>query len=177
MFSRSLEEDNDVLLAAARRFDQRGGNPIFRAIFTAAGRNRSFRGVVQQKKYRLTFQQLRPADENVPLGEALTEAIRQGLEQVVQAENINPAQYSLLLAIHSNSFTNSWAQSARHVPLNEWLHNQEYARSYLEQLARKKCVIQIKNKDDLCLARGIVTMKERADEGSHYHNLSCSFQF
>ena len=215
-----LEEDNDVLLAAARRFDQRGGNPIFRAIFTAAGRNRSFRGVVQQKKYRLTFQQLRPADEHEPLGEALTEAIRQGLEQVVQAENINPAQYSLLLAIHSNSFTNSWAQSARHVPLNEWLHNQEYARSYLEQLARKlnsaqvvdperdgffveltfvktfgrggknggkkgnqgkmawekmakkkKCVIQIKNKDALCLARGIVTMKERADEGSHYHNL------
>ena len=215
-----LEEDNDVLLAAARRFDQRGGNPIFRAIFTAVGRNRSFRGVVQQNKYRLTFQQLRPADEHEPLGEALTEAIRQGLEQVVQAENINPAQYSLLLAIHSNSFTNSWAQSARHVPLNEWLHNQEYARSYLEQLARKlnsaqvvdperdgffveltfvktfgrggknggkkgnqgkmawekmakkkKCVIQIQNKDDLCLARGIVTMKERADEGSHYHNL------
>ena len=215
-----MEEDNDVLLAAARRFDQRGGNPIFRAIFTAAGRNRSFRGVVQQKKYRLTFQQLRPADGHEPLGEALTEAIRQGLEQVVQAENINPAQYSLLLAIHSNSFTNSWAQSARHVPLNEWLHNQEYARSYLEQLARKlnsaqvvdperdgffveltfvktfgrggknggkkgnpgkmawekmakkkKCVIQIQNKDDLCLARGIVTMKERADEGSHYHNL------
>ena len=215
-----LEEDNDVLLAAARRFDQRGGNPIFRAIFTAAGRNRSFRGVVQQNKYRLTFQQLRPADEHEPLGEALTEAIRQGLEQVVQAENINPAQYSLLLAIHSNSFKNSWAQSARHVPLNEWLHNQEYARSYLEKLARKlnsaqvvdperdgffveltfvktferggknggkkgnpgkmawkkmakkkKCVIQIKNKDDLCLARGIVTMKERADEGSHYHNL------
>ena len=175
---------------------------------------------MQQKKYRLTFQQLRLADEHEPLGEALTEAIRQGLEQVVQAENINPAQYSLLLAIHSNSFTNSWAQSARHVPLNEWLHNQEYARSYLEQLARKlnsaqvvdperdgffveltfvktferggknggkkgnpgkmawekmakkkKCVIQIKNKDDLCLARGIVTMKERADEGSHYHNL------
>ena len=215
-----LEEDNDVLLAAAHRFDQRGGNPIFRTIFTAAGRNRSFRGVVQQKKYRLTFQQLRPTDEHEPLGEALTEAIRQGLEQVVQAENINPAQYSLLLAIHSNSFTNSWAQSARHVPLNEWLHNQEYARSYLEQLARKlnsaqvvdperdgffveltsvktferggksggkkgnpgkmawekmakkkKCVIQIKNKDALCLARGIVTMKERADEGSHYHNL------
>ena len=105
------------------------------------GRNHSFREIVQQKKYRLTFQQLRPADENEPLGEAVTEAIRQGLEQVVQAENINPAkyslllaihsnsftinpaQYSLLLAIHSNSFTNSWAQSARGVPLNEWLHN------------------------------------------------------
>ena len=77
-----------------------GGNPIFRTIFTVAGRNRSFPGVVQQKKYRLTFQQPRPADDYEPLGEALTAAIRQGLEQVVQEENINPAQYSLLLAIH-----------------------------------------------------------------------------
>ena len=92
---------------------------------------------MEQKKYRLTFLQLRTPNENEPLGEALTEAIRQGLQQVVQAENINPAQYSLLLAIHSNSFTNIWAQSARGVPLNEWLHNQEYARAYLEQLARK----------------------------------------
>lgn len=48
-----------------------------------------FRGVVHQKKYRLTFQQLRPADENEPLGEALTEAIRQGLEQVVQTEKLS----------------------------------------------------------------------------------------
>ena len=209
-----------MLLATARRYDQRGGNPIFRAIFTAAGRNRSFRGVVGQKKYRLTFRQLRTPHENEPLGEALTEAIRHGLEQVVEAENINPAQYFLLLAIHSNSFTNIWAQSARHVPLNEWLHNQEYARSYLEQLARKlnsaqvvdperdgflvemsfvktfgrgvktggkkgnpgkmawermgkkkKCIVQIKSKDDLCLPRTIVTMKERADKGSHHHNL------
>ena len=93
--------------------------------------------MVHQKKYRLTFLQLRTPNENEPLGEALTEAIRQGLEQVVEAENLNPAQYSLLLAIHSNSFANSWVQSARHVPLNEWLHNQEHARSYLEQLAHK----------------------------------------
>ena len=176
--------------------------------------------MVEQKKYRLTFLQLRTPNENEPLGEALTEAIRQGLEQVIEAENINLAQYSLLLAIHSNSFTNIWAQSARHVPLNEWLHNQEYARSYLEQLARtlnsaqvveperdgffvdltfvktvgrggkyggkrgkpgkmawenmakkKRCIVQIKNKDDLCLARAIVTMRELADKGSHYENL------
>ena len=175
---------------------------------------------MEQKKYRLTFLQLRTPNENEPLGEALTEAIRQGLQQVVQAENINPVQYSLLLAIHSNSFTNIWAQSARGVPLNEWLHNQEYARAYLEQLARKlnsaqmidperdgffveltfvktmgrggrnggkkenpgrmawqkmarkkKCVIHIKNNDDLCLVRAIVTMKDRADKGSQNKNL------
>ena len=170
---------------------------------------------MHQKKFRLTFLQLRTPEENEPLGEALTEEIRQGLQQVVQAENINPAQYSLLVAIHSNSITNIWAQSARNVPLNEWLNNQEYARAYLEQLARKlnsaqmidperdgffveltfvktfgqgsrpakknpgkmawekmaktkRCVVQIKNNDDLCLSRAIVTMKERCDGGSQY---------
>ena len=124
-------------VAASRPYEQQGGNPIFRAIFTQASRNRSFRGIVHQKKFRLTFLQLRTPEENKPLGEALTEAIRQGLQQVVQAENINPAQYSLLVAIYSNSFTNIWAQSARNVPLNEWLNNQKCARAYLEQLARK----------------------------------------
>ena len=220
LFIAILNEGNDVLLAGARRYEQRGGNPIFHAIFTAAGRNRLFRGVVQQKKYRLTFLQLRTPNENEPLGEALTKAIRQGLEKVVQTENINPAQYSLLMAIHSNSFTNSWAQSTRHVPLNEWLHNQVYVRSYLDELAcklnsaqvvdperdgffveltfvktlgrggknggqkenpgpkawekmakKKKCIIRIQNKDDLCLARAIVTMKQLADKGPHYNNL------
>ena len=48
---------------------------IFRAIFTAAGRHRSFRGMIHQKKYRLTFLQLQTPNENEPLGEALTEAI------------------------------------------------------------------------------------------------------
>lgn len=54
-----MSEDNDLLLAGARRFEQLGGNPVFRANFTTVGRNRSFRGIVHQKKYRLTFQQLR----------------------------------------------------------------------------------------------------------------------
>ena len=86
------------------------------------GRNRSFRGIVHQKKYRLAFQQLRePQDE--PLGEASTEAIRQGLKRVISNENIHREQYSLLLTIHSNSLTNTRAPSARHVPLDVWLNN------------------------------------------------------
>ena len=80
---------------------------------------------------------MRAAGDNEPLGEAITEAIRQGLQRVVTQEQINPADYSSLVAIHSNSFTHVWSQSARHVPLNEWLRNQEYARAFLEGLARK----------------------------------------
>ena len=41
------------------------------------------------------------------------------------------------MAVHSNSFTHVWSQSARHVPLEVWLNNEDYARAYLEDLARK----------------------------------------
>ena len=125
-----LDEGNDVLLAGARRFEQQGGNPLFRAEFTAVGRNRSFHSVVEQRRFRLTFQQIRTPDDNEPLGEPITEATRQGLQQVVAEQQINPADYSLLIAIHSNSFTHVWSQSACHVPLNEWLNNKEYARMF-----------------------------------------------
>ena len=178
----------------------------------------SFCSIVEQRRFRLTFQQLRTAGDNEPLGEAITEAIRQGLQRVVTQDQINPADYSLLVAIHSNSFAHVWSQSARHVPLNEWLSNQEYARAFSEDLARKlnsaevvdperdgffveltfvkrlgrggafkrnnpgriawekiakkkKCIIRIQNKDDLCCAKAIITMKERVDKGSHYQNL------
>ena len=80
---------------------------------------------------------MRTAGDNEPLGKAITEAIRQGLQRVVTQEQINPADYSLLVAKHSNSFTHVWSQSARHVPLNKWLSNQEYERAFLEDLARK----------------------------------------
>ena len=129
--------------------------------------------MVEQKKYCLTFLQLRTPNENEPLGEALTEAIRQGLEQVVQAENINPAQHSLLLAIHSNSFTNIWAQSARGVPLNEWLHNQVCARSYLEQLARKLNSAQVIDPalDGFCVELTFVnTMRRAGKNGAKKEN-------
>ena len=41
-----------------------------------------------------------------------------------------------------------------------------------EKMAKtKRCVVQIKNNDDPCLSRAIVTMKERCDGGSQYQNL------
>ena len=41
-----------------------------------------------------------------------------------------------------------------------------------ETIAKKKrCAIPIKNNDHPCLARAVVTMKERADKGSQYQNL------
>ena len=71
-------------LRAMRRFEERGGNLLFRAEFSRAGRGNNFRnGVVMQQRYVLEFVQLREA-AGEPLGEALTEAILQGLWRVVE---------------------------------------------------------------------------------------------
>ena len=55
-----------------------------------------------QQNYRLTFEQLQDAEGEV-LGEALTEAVMQGLRQVVVNEGIEVADDNLLIAVHSNS--------------------------------------------------------------------------
>lgn len=47
-----------------------------------------FEGLVVQRQYRLNFEQLRDADGE-GLGEALTEAVMQGLRQVVTNEGID----------------------------------------------------------------------------------------
>ena len=88
------------------------------------------------RKNRLTLQQLRQADDE-PLGEAITEPLLQGLQRVVLNEGLNVQQYSLLVAVHSNSFTRVWSQSARNVPLEEWLSNGDYTRAWLDALAKK----------------------------------------
>ena len=213
-----MNEDDEGLLSAFRRFEQHGGNPLFRA-FTPVGRNRSFRGIVDQKKYKLTLQQLRDAQDE-PLGEAITKALIQGLQRVVKSEGLKVQDYSLLVAVHSNSFIHVWSQSARNLPLEEWLSNGAYTRAWLEDLAKKlnsaqvmdpqrdgfyveltfvkrlgrggknggkkanpgrhaweklakkkRSVVTIQNKDNLCLARATLTMKERVDNGSQYQNL------
>ena len=213
-----MNEDDEGLLSAFRRFEQHGGNPLFRA-FTPVGRNRSFRGIVDQKKYKITLQQLRDAQDE-PLGEAITKALIQGLQRVVKSEGLKVQDYSLLVAVHSNSFIHVWSQSARNVPLEEWLSNGAYTRAWLEDLAKKlnsaqvmdpqrdgfyveltfvkrvgrggknggkkanpghhaweklakkkRSVVTIQNKDNLCLARATLTMKERVDNGSQYQKL------
>lgn len=82
------DNEDKIYLAAYRRFEQRGGNPIFRAEFHLQVEVVFFEGLVVQRQYRLNFEQLRDADGE-GLGEALTEAVMQGLRQVVTNEGID----------------------------------------------------------------------------------------
>ena len=43
--------------------------------------------------------------------------------------------------------------------------------SYEKLLKKRGCIIQIKNRDELCCARAIVTLKARVDKDPEYQNI------
>lgn len=114
------EGDDELYLAAGRRHDQRGGNPLFRADFSRAGRGNCFQNrLVLQQRYRLTFTQLRDSNGEV-LSDALREAVMQGLRRVVTEEDIEVNEYDLMVSVHSNSFHHARQQSPKNISLSEW---------------------------------------------------------
>lgn len=40
-----------------------------------------------------------------------------------------------------------------------------------EQMLKKKCIVTIKNKNQLCLAKALITMKALSDDDLHYQEL------
>ena len=68
----------EACLIAARRVEQQGGNPLFGVDVERVGAPRSWReGTVVQDRLQLRLRQLRVPEEDL-LGEAITEAFRQG---------------------------------------------------------------------------------------------------
>ena len=213
-------DDEADLLAASRRADQQGGNPLFRTNMERLGAPRSFRnGVAVQHHVRFRLNQLR-APNGDPQGEAVAEALRQGLENYVRREQIYPVQgYSLKISIHHSTGTHTWIGSPI-LPLADWLNNREQTEAWLDKLAKqlnssesfdaasgdfyaellffrnrqrgsghrgkkgnpgtmsyeqilkkKHCIVTIKNKDELCASRALVTMQTRADGNPQYEKI------
>lgn len=68
----------EACLIGARRVEQQGGNPLFGVDVERVGAPRSWReGTVVQDRLQLRLRQLRVPEEDL-LGEAITEAFRQG---------------------------------------------------------------------------------------------------
>ena len=72
-----------------------------------------------------------------PQGEAVAEALRQGLENYVRREQIHPVQdYSLKISIHHSTGTHTWISSPI-LPLADWLNNREQTEVWLDKLAKQ----------------------------------------
>lgn len=52
-----------------------------------------------------------------------------------------------------------------------WKKNNPGNMSYEQMLKKKKCIVTIKNKDELCFSRAVITMKALADDDPHYPEL------
>lgn len=215
----SDDEETRALLSASRRADQQGGNPLFQIRPERIGNPRVFRnGAAAQHAVRFRLEQLRAPNGEFQ-GEAVAEALRQGLAEYLRENQIGPVEdYSLWMPIHHSTGTHTWT-SCPALPLTEWLEGSEmsnaridklakqlnnsesfdatsgefYAEllffrnrgrgsgcrgregnpgnmSYEQMLKKKKCIVTIKNEDELCAVRAIVTMTALADDDPKYED-------
>ena len=161
---------NEDLLSAARRADQQGGNPLFQINPERIDRPRVWQnGTVVQEAVRFHLGQLR-APNGEFMGEAISEAFVQGLRNFVHRERINPVQdYSMWIAINHNTGTHTWTSCPvllffKNRGRGSGLKNNNPGNmSYEQMLKKKRSIIEIKNNDELCAARAIVTMKVLAE--------------
>lgn len=171
-----------------------------------------------QYAVRFRLEQLRPPNGESQ-GEAVAEAIRQGLVQFVRDNRIGPVEnYSLAMPIHHSTGTHTWT-SCQPLPLTYWLNGSQITEAWLDRLAKqlnsaesfdatngefyvellflknrqrgsglkknndgsmsyeqllkkKRCTINIKNRDELCFARAFVSTKAYVDQDPQYKNMS-----
>ena len=89
-----------------------------------------------QHHVRFRLEQLR-APNGDPQGEAVAEALRQGLENYVRRKQIYPVQnYSLTISIHHSTGSHTWISSP-FLPLADWLNNREQTEAWLDKLAKQ----------------------------------------
>ena len=90
-FSSDDETSNDALVQV---LEQMGGAlpspPLFAFTFTRVGQRRRWRNVVRGMTFRATLKQLRDATASDNVGEALTEALRNAMEQQLRAQGVQP---------------------------------------------------------------------------------------
>ena len=123
------DDENDLLIAS-RHSDQQGGNPLFAVNMQRVRAPRSFhRGAAIQMQVRFSLEQLRTPNGEFQ-GEAVAEAFHQGLINFIRNPRngiINPADYSLTMAIHHSTGTKTWTRAPR-ASLTEWLQGSQRTR-------------------------------------------------
>ena len=211
-------EDEEWLLAGARKSEQQGANPLFSVLRQRLGAPRRWQdGTVVQDRLRLQLKQNRVPQDDL-LGEAVAEAFYQNVRDYIHHEKLNPPQYKLQIKIHHNGAGHNVWTSSPLLPVTDWMENRERTRQWIQQLTnelnssqnmdlskddffaeltlvrtpstggrykkyniktlsyedmllKKRAIIAIRNKDELCCARAIVTLKARLEKDSQYKNL------
>ena len=88
-------QDEEWLLAGARRSEQQGANPLFSVLRERVHRPHRWQGgAVRQEHFCLQLEQNRPPTDEL-LGQAVAEAFYQNVREYVAREKLNPARFKL----------------------------------------------------------------------------------
>ena len=109
-------DDDEALLAVARRADQQGGNPLFSVRREGVREPRSWQnGTVVKDRVQLRLEQNRkPCWHGEPqaltteiwydlLGETIAEAFHQGVRDYVRERGFAPQDFSMRMVIHHSA--------------------------------------------------------------------------
>ena len=130
-------EDEEWLLAGARKNEQQGANPLFSVLRERLGAPRWWQnGTVVQDHLRLQLKQNRVPNDDL-LGEAVSEAFYQNVRDYIHHEKLNPPQYKLQIKFHHNGAGDNVWTSSPLLPVTDWMENRERTRQWIQQLTNE----------------------------------------
>ena len=171
-------EDEEWLLAGARKSEQQGGNPLFSVHRERVHRPRRWQGgAVRQEHFRLQLQQNRPPTDD-KLGEAIAEAFYSNVRDYVSHAKLNPTHFKMQMKIHHNGDgVHVWTSSPV-LPLKDWVDNRERTRQYLQQLSNELNSSQNMDvsKDDFFAELTLIYQPPAGGKNKKYNIKSLSYQ-
>ena len=173
-----------------------GTNPLLEFDLQPIGARRNWRNAVDKQRYEATLRQQRDSTPTDNIGQELTHALRRSIQRQIDADNTLSPHSTIHFSMQSSAFTHAF-QSTTFTVSEEFAPDDTFSmettfirtpepgsgngKRYKPSCAAargimKKSRITIKNKDNLCCVRAIVTMKALADANGNtrdpeYHNL------
>ena len=110
-FSDEDEREDEILIQAMERWEQMGGggvvSPLFKFKMVPIGKRRTWRDVVRRDTFHANLQQLREAIADDNIGQALTEALHEAIQNEIRRQR-RPPHHFVNFAITANGFQHAY---------------------------------------------------------------------
>lgn len=139
-FSAEEDGEDDILNRAFDRWEEQLGGgaanngPLFKFKMVPIGRRRTWREVVRRDQFKAELQQLREPIPNDNIGQALTEALHQAIENEIRREQ-RPNHHFINFAITANGFNHAYQST--NFTVGEFLKRTARLDEMLSKLAGK----------------------------------------
>ena len=137
-FSDEEENMDQILIQAMERWEQMGGggvvSPLFKFKMVPIGKRRTWRDVVRRDTFHAELQQLRQAIPDDNIGQALTEALHEAIQNEIRRQQ-RPPHHFVNFAITANGFQHAY--QTINFTVEEFLNRTARIDELLHRLASK----------------------------------------